>query len=167
MYLPNRRLHRLKSYDYSQNGYYFITICTKYRRKILCDISGIGTIIVSDTGQSVLDAWEKMNHIDENIKTDCFCMMPNHIHGIIIIQNQPVHVPQDEHGKRRSIQDIVSGFKSATTRKFNESAGEQEKNHLWQSSFYDEVIRSTDMLYEVRKYIRENPKAWASDEYFL
>lgn len=167
MNLPNRRLHRLKSYDYSQNGYYFITICTKNRRKILSDISRTNDIVPTEIGQSVIDTWTKINHIDENIRTDCFCLMPNHIHGIIIIRNQSVNVCEEVRDKRRSLQDIVSGFKSTATRKFNEYVTENDKNNLWQLSFYDEVIRNQDMLFNVRSYINENPKTWDSDEYYI
>ncbi|MHB1154464.1 MAG: transposase [Eubacteriales bacterium] len=167
MSLPNRRLHRLKSYDYSQSGYYFVTVCTKFRRKLLSDVSCANEIIPTDLGQSVIQIWNNINNTYENIKTDCFCLMPNHIHGIIIIRNQSVHVSEEERGKRSSLDDIVRALKSVTTREFNKSVTEHEKNNLWQLSFYDEVIKSEDMLYEVRKYINENPKTWKTDEYYI
>ncbi len=167
MSLPNRRLHRLKSYDYSQSGYYFITVCTKFRRKILSDVSCTNEIIPTDLGQSVIQVWNNINNTYENIKTDYFCLMPIHIHGIIIIRNQSVHVTEDERGRRSSLDDIVRALKSITTREFNKSVPEHDKNNLWQLSFYDEVIKSEDMLYEERKYINENPKTWKTDEYYI
>ncbi len=167
MNLPNRRLHRLKSYDYSQSGCYFITVCTKFRRKVLSDVSCINEIVPTTTGQSVINSWNRINHIYENIKTDCFCLMPNHIHGIIIIRNQSVNVSEEERGNRSSLHDVVKALKSVTTREFNASVTEQEKNNLWQLSFYDEVIKNIDMLHDVRKYINENPKMWKTDEYYI
>ena len=108
------------------------------------------------TGEIVARAWNKINSVDPNFKTDYFRIMPNHIHGIIIIENQEPDVSESERRGRRSLHDIVRGFKSVTTREFNKTVSENEKNKLWQSSFYDEIIRNEQMLYEARKYIEYN-----------
>lgn len=103
---PKRKLHRLKEYDYTQNGYYFITICTKNREKLL-----------SKVGNAVL-------------------------------------------------QSLVAGFKSVTTREYNKLLNNGKTDSLWQSSFYDMVIRNEEQLFEIRNYIFENPIKWEMDKYY-
>ena len=172
--LPRRKLHRLQQYDYSQNGCYYITVCTMNRRNILATyVYGESNVFAPTAiGNIVISAWEKMSDIDANIKTDYFCLMPNHIHGIIVIENQQ-NIPKGagyrvgaDNGGRRSLNDVVRGFKSVTTREFNKSVSDEMKNTLWQPSFYDEIIKDEEMLYKIRKYIEENPQKWREDELF-
>ena len=164
--LPVRKLHRLKEYDYSQNGYYYITICTEDRKKILSDVGNAvpgvpPKVVLTEIGRMVEECWEKMSQIDENIKTDAFCIMPNHIHGIIVIENKDL---SSERRGRRSLHSIVSGFKSVTTRKYKKITNNSES--LWQSSFYDTIIKNETELYEIRKYIEYNHLKWNNDKYF-
>lgn len=167
--LPERKLHRLKQYDYSQNGYYFITICTDRRRPLLCSVGNAvpgvpRSVAPTEIGTIVLEAWARMSEIDPYIRTDAFCLMPNHIHGIIVID-----VPEGEAKERRgrrSLPDLVRAFKSTTTRAFkrmNASAGQVA---LWQGSYYDEIIRNDAHLAAVRSYIDGNPAKWPEDEYY-
>ena len=157
--LPERKLHRLKSWDYSSNGYYFITICTKDKKNLLANVGnavpGVPPML-TPIGEIVARAWNRINEVDPNFKTDYFRIMPNHIHGIIIIENQELDVSESERRGRRSLHDIVRGFKSVTTREYNKIVSEKDKNKLWQSSFYDEIVRNEQMLYEARKYIEFN-----------
>ena len=92
--------------------------------------------------------------------------MPNHIHGIVVIENQPPMENDAERRGRRSLHDLVRGFKSATTREYNKFVPEQMRNTLWQKSFYDEIIKSEKMLQEIRQYIDENPRKWQEDELY-
>ena len=120
---PKRKQLRLSCYDYSSNGYYFVTICTKDRKKILSKIVGNAVPSVppqikpTKIGKIVLSAWGKLSEIDENIETDCFCLMPNHIHAIVVIKNQEKLTT--ERWGQRSLQSIIRGFKSVTTRQYN------------------------------------------------
>ena len=170
MDLVQRKLHRLKNWDYSQNGYYFITVCTQNRCNILTadnTISSVSNVFTPTAiGNIVLSAWQRMSEIDGNIKTDGFCIMPNHIHGIVVIENQPPMENDAERRGRRSLHDLVRGFKSATTREYNKFVPEQMRNTLWQKSFYDEIIKSEKMLQEIRQYIDENPRKWQEDELY-
>lgn len=156
---PQRKPHRLKSWDYSSNGYYFITICTKGKRNLFAKVGNAVPGVppkLTEIGEIVAKAWERLNEVDPNFKTDYFCIMPNHIHGIIVIENQEPDVSETERRGRRSLQDIVRGFKSVTTREYNKIVEKEEKNKLWQVSFYDEIIKNEQMLYEARKYIKFN-----------
>lgn len=168
--LPDRKLHRLQNYDYSKSGYYFITVCTKGRRNILAtagdDALGI-PLKTTAVGDIVVNTWNRISEVDNRMDIDCFCVMPNHIHGIIIIQNQSNDDLEAERRGRHSLQDLMRGFKSVTTREYNKLVPPDMKNTLWQSSFYDEIIRSESMLYEIRKYIAGNPQRWRKDELYI
>ena len=160
MEYPDRKLHRLKSWDYRQAGYYHITICTQNKQKILCNIhqSGLDVMVEhTSIGKMIMENWEKLAHIYPNVQTDYFCLMPNHLHGILIVQN----------GSDKTLGDIVRGFKSVTTRTYNKMVSTNERNTLWQASFYDEIIRDDEMLYDVRKYIFGNPSKWLEDDLYV
>ena len=160
MEYPIRKLHRLKCWDYSQAGYYHVTICTHKKQKLLCNIHQSGLDVVAEPtriGQMIVENWEKLADIYPNVQTDYFCLMPNHIHGIIVIQNT----------SDKTLGDIVRGFKSVTTRVYNKMVPANEKNTLWQSSFYDEIIKDDEMLYDVRKYIFGNPSKWLEDDLYI
>ncbi len=162
MKYPQRKLHRLKNWDYRQPGYYHITICTKDRRPILCSIrqNGLETeIIPTEIGRIIQENWESLPLYYPNVKIDYFCLMPNHIHGIIIIE-------PSQQDPTKSLDDIVRGFKSVTTRAYNQLVSDQHKNTLWQTSFYDEIIRNDQMLLDVRKYIYGNPSKWLADSLY-
>lgn len=163
MEYPQRKLHRLKSWDYSQNGYYHITICTQNKRKVLSSVQQMGTDCVikpSDIGKIVLSCWEKMEEVSPYIKLDYYCLMPNHLHGIIIIDG-----PDD--ANRPGIPALIRGFKSASTREYNKLVPPTMKNTLWQSSYYDEIIRNEEMLYDIRRYILGNPSKWMDDAMYV
>ena len=163
MAFPQRKLHRLKSWDYSQNGYYHITICTHNKRKLLSTIHQSGTdyvVIPSALGKIVMDCWKQMEQVNPYVKLDYYCLMPNHLHGIIVID-----APEDANPP--SISTLVRGFKSTSTRLYNQLVTPDLKNTLWQSSFYDEIIRNEAMLLQVRKYIFGNPSKWLEDELYI
>lgn len=163
MALPQRKLHRLKSWNYSENGYYFVTICTKDKRKLLSRIypAGIDTRIeLTKIGRTVLKSWTKTAEVYPNIKIDFFCIMPNHIHGIVVID-----APTGQNGP--ALDKIIRAFKSVTTRQYNKTVPQHEKNQLWQSSYYDEIIRNEEMLNDVRKYIAGNPSKWLEDALYV
>lgn len=188
--LPQRKTHRLKNYDYSCSGYYFITICTHHRQFILCDVAAVGNavpgvpqsvpiVIPTAIGKMVIECWEKISQVEENISTDCFCLMPNHIHGIIVIENQPVEngncnsincggfiglhrgrrFDGTERRGRRSLPEVVRGFKSVTTRLYNKMGG----NILWQKSYYEHIIRNEIEYKKIAAYIENNPAKWDID----
>jgi len=167
---PQRKLHRLQGYDYGQNGAYFVTICTRDKKPILCHVGnavpGVPPAVTpTAVGEIVLAAWENMNRIDPDVRTDAFCLMPNHIHGIIRI-DRPREPSETERRGRRSLPEIVRGLKSVTTRAYNRLVPESEKNRLWQSSYYDVVIRSEAHYLAVWDYIAGNAARWTEDEYY-
>ena len=159
MNYPIRKLHRLKTWDYSAPGYYFITICTKEKRCVLSSLTD-GQLCLTRIGAVAEKCWLRMNDIAPHISTDYYCIMPNHIHGIVVIEDHPKEAA-------RSLPDLIHAYKSAVTREVNRIVPADRKNQLWQSSYYDEIIRNDAMLSEIRKYIEDNPRKWAEDDLYI
>ena len=156
-----RKPTRLREYDYSSNGKYFLTICTENMEHILSSVKNVGEglralpiIELSDIGLEVLKSIEYTNSKYENICIEKHIIMPNHIHLLISIESQ-----SGGHGDP-PLQNIIRDIKSYTTHKYGST--------LWQRSYYDHIIRNEeDYLFHIQ-YIEENPKKWliGKDEYY-
>ena len=157
MDLPKRKPTRLKNYDYSSCGAYFITICTHKKQKILCDIVGEGLCALPITkltpiGEAVKVSIKYIADNYGNISVDKFVIMPNHIH--LIITNQT-----GGHGDPPlQIYDIIGNFKSFTTHKYGKT--------LWQRSFHDHIIRGENDYLKIWNYIDTNPQKWQEDCFY-
>lgn len=158
MELPKRKNIRLKEYDYSENGAYFITICTYNRRKILSNINvgeglrALPSVELTITGEIVEEAINFINKAYKNITVDKYVIMPNHVHLLLSMR-------AGGHGDPPlQVYDIVGRMKSFTTYKYGKI--------LWQRSFYDHVIRNENDYRETWEYIENNPFSWAADEFF-
>ncbi len=157
MNLPNRKPTRLVKYDYSQNGYYFITICTHNKECILTKIVGEGlcalpSIKLMPIGEKVKEAIEFIDNHYNSVAVDKYVIMPNHIHLIIKIQT-------GGHGDPPlRIYDIIGRLKSFTTNEYGDI--------LWQRSFYDHIIRGEKDYLKIWEYIDNNPAKWMEDCYY-
>jgi REP element-mobilizing transposase RayT len=156
-----RKPNRLRDYDYSQEGYYFITICTRGRKEFFGDIRE-GKIDLNRFGETVNQCWYDLPRHYPNSSLDSFVIMPNHIHGIIVIDNDNVVgnglKPFPAHG----LSEIIRGFKTFSSRKINEKI-EIDNKFQWQKSFYDHIIRGERSLDLIREYIQNNPLKWDLD----
>ncbi|MGD0590738.1 MAG: transposase [Bacteroidota bacterium] len=161
----NRKSIRLKEYDYSQPGEYFVTICTYHHECILGEIVN-GEQRLTENGKIAEEEWLRTSNIRPGIELDVFVIMPNHIHGIIMIKDEsPIpkvgtHSCASLQRQPRSLGSIIAGFKSAATKRIN------EKRHtpsfpVWQKGFYDRVIRNDKELDTMRDYITNNILQWA------
>ena len=180
---PKRKSIRLKEYDYSTPGYYFVTVCTKDRKCLFGKIIDQG-MELNDAGWMVEKVWNELPAYYPNISIDTFVVMPNHIHGIIIIDSvgagpcacpghpgaidgQPQGVAPTK--MKFSLPDAVHRFKSLTTNKYitgvKQNKWEPFNDKLWQRSYYEHVIRNDIDLTETREYITNNPKKWHLDRY--
>jgi putative transposase len=149
---PHRRALRLPGFDYSQAGAYFITVCTRNRimlfgEMIDCDVR------LNEIGMLVKQTWDNLPTHYDGIELDAFIIMPNHVHGIIILT--------DERKTRCGIPEIVRGFKTFSARPVNERGG--RRGALWQRGYYEHVIRNEKALNRIRDYIVNNPAQWADD----
>jgi len=163
-----RRSIRLPAYDYAQAGGYFITICT-HNRACLFGENIEGKMVLNDMGLTIECEWAKTPALRSNVKLDVFVVMPNHIHGIVLIlesarKGVSPYVPAgDFRSPSQTIGAVIRGFKSAATKQINiirNSPGTK----LWQRNFYERVIRNEDELSLMQKYIVENPAQWEFDK---
>jgi REP element-mobilizing transposase RayT len=160
---PNRKPNRLKDYDYSQDGYYFVTLCTKNRENFFGKIKN-GKMILNKYGDIAKKCWLEIPEHFSHVILDEFIIMPNHVHGILIIKNKTVgnknfcsqEIPWQTK-LSKSLSSIIRGFKIGVTKYFCE-----KNNHdfQWQKSFYDHIIRNEESLFKIREYIQNNPLKW-------
>lgn len=162
MELPKRKPTRLKGYDYSIPGAYFVTICTQNRECILGDIVGQGLapaeMNLSQYGKIAKDQLLDLENRYKSIKIDKYAIMPNHIHVIIIIDNTAGASPCP------TISDIICSFKSLTTRICNKIDNKQQK--IFQTSFHDHIIRCEKDYQKIWEYIDTNPLKWKLDCFY-
>ncbi|MBU1130628.1 transposase [Patescibacteria group bacterium] len=168
---PNRKLNRMRGYDYSQNGFYFVTICLKNKIEYFGSIKN-GQMIINKFGKIVEYCWyDLINHYG-NCRLDEFIIMPNHVHGIVEINNnregaglKPARTDLESArtliNKKYSLSEMIRGFKSFSSRRINEV--NFDSVFRWQRSFYDHIIQNDGSLYRIRKYIKNNPLRWELD----
>jgi REP element-mobilizing transposase RayT len=171
--LPNRKPMRYSGFDYSSAGYYFITVCADEMKKYFGIIRD-GKMILNSFGRIVEQCWNHIPGHFENVEVDCFQIMPDHLHGIIIINSvgngSPVPhsltvndteklnkgdgkpVPY----KRITLSDVVGYFKYQATKEINKLHKTPGKK-IFQRSFYDRIIRNQNELLNIRNYIIGNP----------
>ena len=149
---PRRRSLRLPGYDYSQPGAYFITACTQNRVMLFGEVID-GDVRQNEMGTIVQQIWDDLPTHYRGIDRDGFIVMPNHVHGIIILA--------DGSERHHAIPEIVRGFKTFSARRVNERAG--RRGVLWQRGYYEHVIRNEKSLNRIRAYIENNPAQWADD----
>ena len=161
---PQRRANRLRAYDYSAPGAYFITICTEGRKCILSDITvGEGLAPpeprLTTIGQLVEGQILDLHHRYTSVSIDKYTIMPNHIHLLMSLSQT-----EDTGGASPSptVADAVRTMKSITSRMCSSQFGMKP---LWQRSYHDHVIRNERDYLEIWQYIDENPARWAEDCY--
>ncbi len=158
---------RLKDWDYSADGAYFITICTKDRKHDFGKIKK-ERMFLSPIGKIAENFWKEIENIHKHVILDEFVVMPNHIHGIIFIQNESVETrhwrvsTQTQFGKLppKSISSIINHFKGGTKKWANKN---EYENFMWQKNFYDHIVRNEEELNRIRQYIIDNPMNWEND----
>jgi putative transposase len=156
---------RLSNWDYSSPAWYFVTICTRNKDCSLGEITD-ETVRPSAAGQIVSDEWDRLSCIWPNVATDEFVIMPNHVHGIVILKEMPVEtrlrgVCTREDVRRPTLGTIIRQLKSRSTTRIW-AAGHRE--FAWQTRFHDRIIRGERELTAIRQYIANNPAKWALDK---
>jgi REP element-mobilizing transposase RayT len=178
--IHHRRSIRLKGYDYTQNGAYYITIVTYQRWHLFGEVVN-GEMQLNELGKIARDEWFKTAQLRPYVTLfeDDFVVMPNHVHGIILIENnyhdvgaRQRHTRTDMHdghiekfGKpvAGSIPTIVRAYKSAVTYAINKLQN-QRGAVLWQANYYEHIIRNERDYQAKRDYILSNPMHWDRDE---
>jgi REP element-mobilizing transposase RayT len=172
--IHHRKSIRLRGYDYSQAGLYFITICTHGRLPIFGKISD-GKMMPNEGGKMVEKCWHAIPDHFPWAMLDEFVVMPNHVHGIIIVgannhlpppnNHLPPpnnHLPQ--HGTSRTVGSIVRGFKIGATKWFRANT---DVHAVWQRNYYEHIIRNEEAYLKIAEYIQANPLLWGKDTYYV
>ncbi|MBR6051994.1 MAG: transposase [Clostridia bacterium] len=156
---PKRKNARLRNYDYSSPGIYFLTICTENRKKLFWETVGatIGRpqdVVLSECGKIVDDAIQSIPKIYSFVTVNSYVIMPNHIHLLIQIH-------ADEYGRPMAaptVSRIINHMKGFVSKKVGKS--------IWQKLYYDHIVRNEDDYNNTVKYICENPVCWKNDELY-
>lgn len=178
MELEKRKHLRLKEYDYSQTGYYFVTVCTKDRAKILSQIVGRGitnpppfvgrddpgapnhqppTVRLLLCGERVEHYIRKIPEAYSYVSVDKYVIMPNHVHLLLHIRGENGGAPGSSR-PTQTIPRLIGVLKRLTNRDIGEK--------IWQTSYYDHIIRNEADYLRIWDYIDTNPAKWQEDEYY-
>ena len=163
---PRRRAIRLRGYDYTQQGAYFVTICTWGRLCALGDVVD-SEMVLSDAGQLAEAAWQALPQHYPGVRLDAWVIMPNHVHGIIVLEAgqraglkpAPTRPSPDP---KPALSELVRAFKTFSARRIN-TARNTVGSPFWQRNYYEHVIRDDDTLNRIRQYIVDNPAKWHED----
>ena len=179
-YNPNihhRRSIRIPDYDYSQNGWYFVTICTQNRKYMFGEIVK-DQMRLNNAGVITETWWQKLTNKFLSVQTDEYVVMPNHFHGIINIVGVTLRgrpLPDNTNNKlgqshriAPTLGDIVNWFKTMTTNQYihgvKQNGWHPFYGRLWQRNYYEHIIRNEDELNRFCQYIAENPANWQTDK---
>ncbi len=173
--IRGRRSIRIKGYDYGRDGAYFVTVCTKEKRHLFGRIVG-SKMYCSSLGRVVENCWLQIPIHFPFVELGEWIVMPNHVHGVLIFDKKSrrdakscVHPfgegeisnlfgPQSQ-----NLASIVRGFKVGVTKYARKYTDVYE---VWQSRFYDRVIRDECELFFISEYIESNPKNWGKDRFY-
>lgn len=171
MQTHHRKQLRIPGYDYTRSGAYFITICTWKRCRFFGNIVDGGMIMV-DCGQIAFDCWNALPDHFPNIELGGFVVMPNHVHGILIIagdcRGSACRTPTvEQYGKPipGSIPTIIRSYKSAVINHIHRLPDYIDLQ-IWQRNYYEHIIRSDDEWARIDAYIESNPMNWTKDRLF-
>ena len=165
--IHHRRSVRLKNYDYSQNGQYFVTICTHEKTHIFGKIVD-EKMILNDLGKIAKKCWQEIPDYFPDVELGEFVIMPNHMHGIINIVGAQNLVPNAENKFQKiipkSLGSIIRGYKTGVTKWARKNS---DIHIVWQKNFHEHIIRDEKSFENIQNYILNNPVLWKNDCYFM
>lgn len=179
--IHHRRSIRYRGYDYRQPGAYFVTLCTYHKAplfgKIVEDIMQL-----SPFGDIAHVKWQDMPTHHTGLQCPVWVVMPNHLHGILVIENDhyaeeaedealarktaDANAPSLRNAPAGSLGAIVGNYKSITTREVNQLRG-TPGDRVWQSNYYERIIRDDIEYNRIASYIQTNPARWEKDDYHV
>lgn len=186
----HRKSIRLPKYDYSQNGAYFITLCTQNKECLFGKIAN-ETMLINNAGTMIKSEWLELPNRFDHVELSEYVVMPNHFHGIIILEtpqnkslnvgaplvgaHQIIEAPtthgQPQGSPLQSISNIIGAFKSITTHRYIQGVKKYQwplfDKKLWQRNYYEHIIRNEESLNEIIDYIATNPMNWHKDSLFI
>ncbi len=157
--IHQRRSIRLKGYNYALSGAYFVTICTHARECLFAEFAD-ERMILNDAGKVVQKIWDAIPVNYPGIETDLFVIMPNHIHGIIVIREPE---KQGAMNCAPTLGMVVRGYKARCTHAIN-AMRKTVGTPVWQRNYYERILRYDRELSSAREYIFNNPAQWDTDK---
>jgi len=175
----NHKIHhrhsiRLPEYDYSQEGWYYVTLCVLGNKCLFGKFTD-GQIQLYQYGRIVDDCWKWLAQQYDYVRLDEYVVMPNHLHGIIVINRgdtlrKRIHcrggsrtAPTGNVSRYKPLSRLVGAFKTVSTKQVNIIRNIPGRK-LWQRNYYEHIIRNEEELSHIRQYITENPVNWRTDE---
>ena len=166
----HRRSIRLNGYDYKQTGAYFITICTRERASFFGAISG-GEMHCTNAGRIANTAWQELPSRFPSLRLDTFIVMPNHVHGIVVVGAQfiaPELKASQDFGKIKpgainrapTLGVIIRAYKAVSTQLIRRCGA---PDFAWQRNYYEHIVWDEKSLNHIREYILANPARWDLD----
>ena len=168
MNLPRRKEIRLPGYDYSQAGFYFLTICTQ---NSLCLFGSVqdGVMNHNSAGGMVQEWWRKLEEKFPEMTQHEYTVMPNHMHGIIQINRGDESDAGDDDST--TVARAVQWFKTMSMNEYirgvKEKGWPRFSKRLWQRNYYEHIIRDEEAYNEITEYIKTNPQNWGKDKYYM
>lgn len=168
-----RRSIRLKGYNYSQAGLYFVTICTQNRECLFGNIVGAGSkpaltepakITLNRLGNIVENTWFDLINHNKNIKLHDFVVMPNHVHGIVEITLSD-RAGLEPAPTSANLPEIIRQFKTFSAKRINQYR-ENIGCPVWQRNYHEHIIRDETAYLQIAEYIQTNPDKWLDDRYY-
>jgi putative transposase len=178
-YDPNkhhRQSIRLKNYDYTLAGAYFVTLCTFQKQHLFGEIVD-GEMVLNEIGSIVHFEWKWTEIVRPTIDMDVYVVMPNHLYGIVVFSetnnaklsenavhaNVGAHSCAPLHRKKRSLGSFVAQFKATTMKRINQLR-DTPGTPIWQRNYHEHVVRNDEDCNRIREYIQYNPQNWETDE---
>ena len=179
----HRRSIRLADYDYRQNGAYYVTVCTHERECLFGEIDAEGAMRLNEWGEIVQEEWERTEIVRANVSLDAFVVMPNHVHGILVImgvdgpgaraqEGDPPGRPYTSSTRGEyqhptgpmagSLGALLGQFKSITSKRINALRATPGWT-IWQRNYFERIIPDEHKLNNARRYIENNLARWAED----
>ena len=170
--LPNRHSFRLRGYDYSQSGFYFVTICTRQKMCVLSKIID-DEVHLSEAGKIAQTQWNMLPERFQGVALDLFVIMPNHIHGLVQLTCETAPLPVEVQSPCNSgpkapspfpiLGEIIRTFKAAAAFTIRNTALPE---FSWQRLYHESVVRNNAHLERIRQYIFNNPARWREDSLY-
>ena len=168
--IHHRRSIRLRDFDYSSSGAYFISICTFGRECLFGEIVD-GEMSMDDAGRIVESVWLGLSDRFPSVEPDAFVVMPNHVHAIIVVNASvgavgAIHeLPlQDRNARRNMVLPKAIGYFKMNAAKQINTLRETPGVPVWQRNYHERIIRNEGELNGIREYIANNPRTWYDDE---
>ncbi|HEY4683518.1 MAG TPA: transposase [Candidatus Acidoferrales bacterium] len=181
--IHHRRSIRLRGYNYSQAGAYFVTVCTSDGEHLLGEVTD-GVVRLNEYGKMAALCWQWLARRYPNVDLDEWIVMPNHLHGIIVITDEGRRGGSARGGsrtapttaecrggsrtapttaiKRKPLGRLIGAFKTISTQRINEIRNVRGAR-VWQRNYYEHIVRNEDELNKIREYIATNPLRWGQE----